>query len=457
MFRNFRFHIVIRLLLILVLGYVAVYVATQTHFWLVAFWIGLLVVILTIELIRYVERSNKDLYNFLLAIRQSDFSTIYPTFDNKGSSDRLKEAYTEILQVFHQLRSEKEFHHQYLQLVVEHIKVALLCYDEREEIILMNDGAKKLLSKPYLKNIQALLQIDNTLPNLIRQLEAGQRELLKVEINGVSLHLSIQATAFKMQQKHYKLISFQDIRNELEAQEVESWQKLIRVLTHEIMNSVIPIATLTSVINGMLVENDGQSRNLATLDEEDASDIRNSLQTIENRSKGLLNFVKAYSSLTRPIKPVFGEVSLKELFSRVHTLLKPTLDKKVINFEVNLPSLHLRLLADLELIEQVLINLLLNAADAVEGKPTPRIQLTANKTSDNTIVIQVKDNGTGIEEQILENIFVPFFSTKPKGSGIGLSLSRQIMLLHKGNITVQSNIEEGTTFTLLFPAEAGSS
>jgi nitrogen fixation/metabolism regulation signal transduction histidine kinase len=451
MFKNFRLHIIFRILLIVALGYAMVYILTETHFWLVSFWIGLAIVILISELIHYIERSHRDLENFLLAIRQSDFSSLFPSLRNKGKDDGLKQAYHEILKVFQNLRSEKEFGHQYLQTVVEHVKVALICYDEKEEVQLMNEAAYGLFGKPYIKNIKALELTDKHLLETIRNLAAGRKELVKVNIQNITLHLSIQATAFKLGQKSYKLVSFQDIGSELEAQEIESWQKLIRVLTHEIMNSVIPIATLSSVINEMLQEKAAQNPSPAHQEDEEEIDIRNSLQTIENRSKGLVSFVRAYSSLTQTAKPVMREVRMEELLTRVYTLLRPTIDKKGIQFTMLLLQEDLGLTADPELLDQVLINLILNAVDALEGKLNPLIELMAGVNASGQTVIQVKDNGAGIDEQVLQNIFVPFFTTKKKGSGIGLSLSKQIMLLHKGNITVQSAKGEGTTFRLLFP------
>lgn len=447
-YKHFRTNIVLRILLILSLGYAILYVATQTHFWLVAFWIALLVVILTLELISYVERSHKNLNNFLLSIRQSDFSTVYPTLPHKGSQESLKQAYHQILKVFQQLRSEKEFHHQYLQTVVEHVKVALICYDEAEEVQLMNQTAKQLLGKPYIKNLKALAQIDSTLLESIRRLQPGNKELVSLQVNGSAQNLSMQATSFKLKQKPYKLVSFQDIRSELETQEVESWQKLIRVLTHEIMNSVIPIATLTSVINEMLQdskESHEKQHNLAHLDEEDVMDIRTSLQTVESRSRGLISFIKAYSSLTQTVKPVYREVRVEELFTRVYTLLRPDIEKKQIQFTSVILQENLCMMADQELMEQVLINLVLNAIDAVEGKEHAAIELIARIDENKRALLQIKDNGTGMDEETLQHIFVPFFTTKKKGSGIGLSLSKQIVLLHKGNITIDSQVGKGST------------
>jgi two-component system, NtrC family, nitrogen regulation sensor histidine kinase NtrY len=452
---NFRLNIALRILLIIGLGCGAVYVATQTYFWLVSVWIALLALVLLIELIRYVERSDKDLLNFLLAIRQSDFASVYPVANTRNSQVRLRLAYQEILEVFKRLRSEKEFGHHYLQTVVEHVNVALICYDSSETIVLMNEAARQLTGKPFLRTVESIERLHPLLLRAVRKLRPGGRELVKVEINGRPLHLSVQSAVLRLQAQTYTLLSLQDIRHELEAQEVEAWQKLIRVLTHEIMNSVIPIATLSSVVNEMLTYDKGRESALDSLSEEDTADIRYSLQTIENRSKGLISFVKAYSSLTKTVEPVLAEVSVDSLFSRLHTLLNPGIAAKKIHLSYTVLPPQLRIRADAELLEQVLINLIMNAADAVaESTSAPRIELTARLATDGQAIIQVSDNGSGMTEEVRQQIFIPFYTTKKKGSGIGLSLSKQIMHAHKGTISVQSRPGEGSIFTLSFPPPA---
>ncbi len=283
--RNFRINIMIRIGLILGLGYAGMYIITQTHFWLVSGWIALAVVLMVSELIRYVERSDRELAHFLLSISQNDFSNTYPPH-RKGRENRLYEAFHQIMQVFGRLRDEKESNHQYLQTVVEHIRIALLCINEKGEVKLMNAAAKVLFRKPFLRHIGSLAYLDAHLPGRLLSMTSGEKVLLKLEIDHSLVSLSIQATRFKLHGEIYSLLSFQDIRHELEAQEVESWQKLIRVLTHEIMNSVIPISTLTAVVNDMLVDDHGQRIDLARLNEEDTADLHGSLKTIESRRKG---------------------------------------------------------------------------------------------------------------------------------------------------------------------------
>ncbi|MBC7920911.1 MAG: hypothetical protein H7Z75_07435 [Ferruginibacter sp.] len=440
-----------RVLLLLGLGYAALYVGTQTHFWLVGFWLGALAAVLTGELIRFVERSDRELGNFLLSVRQGDFSTSYANPHPSAADGRLRDAYQGLMRTFQQLRSERESNQHYLQTIIEHVQVALLCYDESETVALMNTAARHLFGKPYLGHLSGLRTVDPRLLEVVQGLETGKRALVKVEMNGKLFNLSVQATSFRRLDKRYKLLSFQDIRYELEAREVEAWQKLIRVLTHEIMNSAIPIATLTAVVDGMLEDAGGNPRDPATLSHEDVSDLRNSLKTIRHRSRGLVDFVKAYQSLTQPVTPSFQRVPVGELFARIGRLLQPGLNQKGIRLDTRPGPESLSVVADPDLVEQVLINLIGNAADALTGVNNPVVVLSARPGENGRCLIGVRDNGCGIRPEAMEHVFVPFYTTKPHGSGIGLSVSRQLVSLHQGTLSVDSVPGEGTVFTITLP------
>jgi nitrogen fixation/metabolism regulation signal transduction histidine kinase len=445
---SFRWQVVGRIVAILASGYAALYVATQTHFWLVSFWLVLLFAGLVTGLIRYVERSDRELANFLLSISQNDFSARYPP-GKPGRENRLHEAFRRLLLVFGKLREEREAHHQYLQTVVEHVSMGLLAVDETGEVRLMNQAAKNLFRKPFLHHVHHLAVLDPGLPDTLLDMAPGERRLRKLVIDGSLVQLSIQATRFKLHQRGYMLLSFHDIRYELEAQEVESWQKLIRVLTHEIMNSAIPISTLSSVVSDMLVDEKGQLVNLSGLDEENLADLQGSLRTIQSRSKGLVDFVQAYKSLTHTPKLRVSPVAVPDLFTQVNILCKGPLLARGIALHVRLPEEELILPADRALLEQVLLNLVGNAADALAGHPAGQITLSAGREEQRTWV-RVADNGAGMSPEVQEQIFIPFYTTKANGSGIGLSLSKQIMLLHGGKIRVQSVPGQGSIFTLVF-------
>ncbi len=442
-YKYFRWNVVVRIALILVLGYTAVYVLTQTHFWLVSFWLALALVITLVNLVKYVERSRRELAYFLLAIKQGDFTN---TYHYKKQSD-LNYAFHEINTVMKELRNEKASNLLYLQTVVEHVRVAVLCFDADYKVQLVNKAARELFQRPHLTSVNSLSIVSPQVVEKIQSMESGERELIKVQIGGHLNNLSVLVTTFKLQGETFKLVSFQDIKNELEEKELDSWQKLIRVLTHEIKNSVIPISTLSDVILQMIKDGD-ETPDLSKLDEESVEDLIGGLETIETRSKGLANFVKTYDQLTKLPQPEFQVVNVAKMIERVQNLFKPDLEHRKIRMHVFSPE-KLEVQADPDLIDQILINLVKNAMEALEGQQNPIIRITAAE-GENGVTLQIRDNGPGIPDEILENIFVPFYTTKESGSGIGLSLSRQIMRLHRGNLTVQSEVGEGTSFVLRF-------
>ena len=444
---SYRINIIIRISLILAFGFASIIIITQTHFWLVSVWIALAIILLILELFNYLQKSRKALKEFLTSINQEDFSHLYLADE---SDKEITRGYRSILEKFRYLRIQKESHYQYLIRIIEHVDTALICLDQKGNIHLINRSAKDLLKIPAIRDLKPLIKIDNNLVKVISDIRSGQRELIKTIRNGKLLNLSIRATEFSIENEKFKLISFQDIKTELEEKEVDSWHKLVRVLTHEIMNSTIPITNLISFAQNFLVNDNNRPKQIPGLKKDDINDLVESLKTAESRSKGLVNFVKTTKSLTQIPKPSFREFPVENLFDRVHNLMQTRLTTTNVDFKIFLLQPGLTIKADFELTEQVLINLVMNAIEAVENSEEPSIQLSAEKINSGQVRIQVKDNGPGIDEENLEQIFVPFFTTKEKGSGIGLSLSRQIMRLHKGRIDVETGINTGTTFTLEF-------
>jgi two-component system nitrogen regulation sensor histidine kinase NtrY len=444
---SYRIMVILRILLILFFGFAGVVIATLTPYWLISAWLGLFVILLAVELIRYHERSKKVLREFLHSIEQDDFSSI-SIADEKDAD--LQSAYQKILDKFRFLRIEKETHYHYLQRVIEHVDTALICFDTDEQIQLVNRAAKELLGLQRISDLMALEKIDNNLVWRIRKLKTGQREMIRVIRDGRILNLSIRGTEFKLKQKKYKIVSLHDIKPELDEQEVDSWQKLVRVLTHEIMNSTIPITNLVGFAREFLVDEEGHPKKIPGLKEEEIKDLVESLTTAESRSQGLVNFVQTTKSLTKIPEPSLSEISIDKLFSRLKELFKHEMEQKKIECKLYQEKPDMVFHTDVELIEQVLINLIRNAIDALKDTKNPVIEINAHKNHSGSLAISIKDNGQGIDKESLENIFVPFFSTKKEGSGIGLSLSRQIMHKHKGRIDVESEPGKGSCFTLEF-------
>jgi signal transduction histidine kinase len=286
------------------------------------------------------------------------------------------------------------------------------------------------------------------LTDKLRELSPGANELVKLQQGDDLLQLSIYATGFVLRKQQLMLVAMQNIQYELEEEEMKSWQNLIRVLTHEIMNSITPIASLASTAYGLLKDN--QECEVPETMNEVVVDVREAVNTIEKRSKGLLTFIENYRKLTRIPIPDFKIVPIKDLFDRVEQLMQDQIELKSINFSTKIDPETLTITADAGLIEQVLINLCKNAVEAVDGISRPKMKLKAETDGRGNPVIKVADNGRGITAEVAEKIFIPFFTTKQQGSGIGLSLSRQIMRQHKGTLRVSSTPNEKTVFKLRF-------
>ena len=447
-FLIFRTKVVLRILAVIALGSAAFYVGVYTPFSLMVFWLTLFAIIVLVDLIRYVERTNRDLGNFLLAIKQNDFSNVYP--EHNRQSRELFHAFNVITREFTKIRSEKESNFHFFKTLVEYSGVPLLSYDLRDERIqLMNESAKELFKIPYTTRLESIGRASEPLLTKIRELGNDERILVKAEMDEELFHLSVLSKIIILQERRYKVLAFHNINTELDQQEIESWQKLIRVLTHEIKNSVIPISTLTEVANQMLENNDGSERPIHDLDDEEESDLRMSLFTIGKRSKSLVKFVNSYGDLAKVPKPRLEEADLTELVSQILELEAADIKKARIKLIKSLPKRKLMRRIDPGMIEQVLINLIKNAIEALEGTEEAALQVWLDEMSDHAS-IRIIDNGPGMDKELLDNIFVPFYTTKESGSGIGLPLSRQIMRAHKGNIKVQSAPGEGTTFELRF-------
>jgi nitrogen fixation/metabolism regulation signal transduction histidine kinase len=407
-----------------------------------------MIVLLIIDLFRFIDRSNRDFINLLAALKQQDFTTSYGRKYSERSFRDLESSFKEILDQYRGAKIDQATQYQYLQTVIEHINIALICFNESGRVYLFNRAATVLFQKATVENLDPLKSIHPKLYELMVNMRAGQREVIKINLEGELLQLSVNVTEFRVRKEKLKLVSLQNIRHELEQQELDSWQKLIRVLTHEIMNSVTPVSSLSSAINEMLTDEDGQRRTLESIAGEDLEDMYSSLETIEERSKGLINFVTDYKNLTRLPKPVFEDIPVESLLNHIYRLFRQEMINEDIDYKVQVPALEMSICADAKMIQQVLINLIKNAMDAVGGRKDKSIILSADSRNDK-INLHVKDNGRGIVAEDIEKVFIPFYTTKKKGSGIGLSLSKQIMRLHKGSIHFKSD-PSGTTFTIEF-------
>jgi two-component system nitrogen regulation sensor histidine kinase NtrY len=399
------------------------------------------------QLVKAVERSNENLSSFLDAIRFDDLSSSFKTDSQDPSVQRLHRELNEALVKLRVSRKEKDSEYQFFKNIVQHVGIGILTFKRDGTIQIINTAARRLLKVNRAETVEDLREVDDTLVDSILKLKTGGRELLRLRTGDETVQLSIFAIELTLRGDEVKLISMSNIQRELEEKEMEAWQNLVRVLTHEIMNSVTPISSLAGVVEEEL---DRKIRYEQDIKNEELGDMHLSLQTISRRSEGLIRFVKEFRNLTHIPKPRLAEVPVKPLLEEMAMLHKKELADHGVIVSCSVEPENLFILADKTMIEQVLINLIKNAIQAFDDQPDKRIDLTARSNEKGRAVISVKDNGFGIDNEALEKIFIPFFSTKKTGSGIGLSLSKQIMLQHEGRITVKSKLGEGTEFILRF-------
>lgn len=391
----------------------------------------------TYAIYRYILHSARAMAQFIWSVRYSEFlSSPAPC---AASSQKLPDVLlTEMQDALEHYRSNlqlKESRLQYFQALANHIDMAILVYTPNGQMEWMNDAAKRLIRRESPHTIDELKEFHPELPAKLHALKAGDLSVWQVRQEDETVQLALSGMEFVIQGRKLLVAGMKNIHSALDSRETEAWQKLIRVLTHEIMNSITPIISLSELLGKHAESLEG--------DEETKAEIRQMVQTISRRGNGLVRFMNSYREVAHLPQPLLKLVDAGELLSGVMRLMR----NEKNDLRLSLPAAPLRLVADKEQIEQVLINLIKNAR---ENEAT-LITLSAGITAGNHLFLRVADNGTGIEPEVQERIFIPFFTTKPTGSGIGLTISRQIMHRHHGSIAVQSEEGEGSMFTLLFP------
>jgi len=454
MMKNFRIAVIWRISMLSISIGIWFLLLFRTEYYVSLSILSIIIVAQVYGLIQYVEKTNRQLSRFLNSIRYSDFSRSFRNRGFGGSFEELNEAFSRVIEEFKKERAEKQENYRYLQTVVQHIGIGLISFNQEGEVELINTAAKHLFDIPTLRTIQSLKKISEPLYNAVTHLEGGNRTLVKVTLASETLQLSISATAFQMHNDLYKLVSFQNIHSELEEKEMEAWQNLTQVLAHEIMNSITPIASLSDTVHMVLKDKAIRRNGQYNINEEPLGDVKEALETINNRSHGLMRFVNSYRDFTQIPEPDFEMFPVIKLLQRVKNLNKGEAETQNVSIEVSADPETLEVTADPHLIEQLLINLTKNAFRALENGEEGKVQLMGKMEEDGRTIIEVCDNGPGIKDENLQKIFIPFYSTSQPttrgGSGIGLSLSRQIMRKHHGTLTVKSDSETGTVFTLRF-------
>jgi nitrogen fixation/metabolism regulation signal transduction histidine kinase len=401
------------------------------------------------QLVAHLERSNQNIASFLDSIKFDDLSYSFKTESDDPAVKRLHLELNEAMLKLRSSRREKDSEYLFFKNIVMHVGIGLLVFKEDGKIEIFNSAARKLLKVNKADNIQDLKEVSETLVNVFTKLKTGGRELTRLKIGEEIVQLSIYAIELTLRGENVKLVSLQNIQNELEEKEMEAWQNLVRVLTHEIMNSVTPISSLAGIVEEEL-KPFTQEEGGAQLSKDQLSDIHLSLQTISKRSEGLIQFVKEFRSLTSIPKPKPVQIDVRTLLEELSMLHRKEITDKLIQLKISVYPEDLTVSADKNMIEQVVINLLKNAIQSFDETEDRQIEMRAFLNEKSRPVIAIKDNGTGIDPEALEKIFIPFFTTKKTGSGIGLSLSRQIMRQHQGTLTVKTTVGKGTEFIMRF-------
>lgn len=382
-----------------------------------------------------------QLLEFSEAVKYKDFTRRFVVKNTKTTEGQLFQAFNQINEVYKHISIDQALQHQYLNKVINMLDTAILFYHaDSGKVIWLNDAFKELFQVPHLGNISGMKKKHPELYEKTMQLKVGKHQMDTAHSHKGKIKLLLQSSGFETQEGNFRIIVYQNINEAIDETETKAWHKLLRVLTHEIMNSIGPISSLAETLHQRLED---------WTDEEDLEELKLGIYTIKRRSEGLLQFAKSYRMINRVDQPQFGDIQVLQLFESIYQLLEPTLLQKNIDLDIIIKNTRLQIQADINLLEQVIINLLLNAIEAVKDQPEPYISLTAIELKD-SVQIKIQDNGVGMSAELQEQIFTPFFTTKKTGTGVGLTLSKQIMLMHHGNLSVDSVEGEGSTFTLQF-------
>ena len=447
--KNLYFNIVIRVFFIVLLACLLSYFIVIDKSFRFSIICVLLITILTLNLISYLNRTNKKIRFFFDSVRNDDSNLFFPFEITNTSLSDLYQSMNRVNNQIQQLKIENRQQEQYFRTLLEHLAAGIITYNDKGFILHANSSAKKLLSLEVLTHLTQIERKDKKLYQAINSIKPYERRLVAISSEDGEIQLSLKATSFKTNENELVILSIQDIKNELDEKEVESWMKLIRVLMHEIMNSITPITSLSESLSNIYT-NRGQPVLPEEVNDKTIATTLQGLNVIKEQGKGLMSFVESYRKLTRVPEPEKKLFKAADLMTRVQVLYSSLDKSSLVNLSVSLKNPDLEFFADQNLISQVLINLVKNALEANENNKNGKIKIVANEGINNHHDICVIDNGPGISEENIDEIFVPFFTTRPNGSGIGLSLSKQIMRVHGGNLKVKSVPDKETVFCLSF-------
>lgn len=446
-FKRFTFIITVLVILMGISMFLFFWSLEVEHLKFSVYGFAFIALLLLFVIIKTVRRNNYWINRFLENYVVNEGSPKYSAPFKGSSFQAIEKSLNRISKLYGEVKTEKEAEHLFLQHLIDEINVGVLVYDDSGRITLKNKSFTHIFNVKASNNIDALKFENGEVCDLLKESVGKNPTVIRLMINQERLILSVSVSRFLMHDKIFNLALFQNVTNEISQEEVESWQKLIKILRHEIINSLTPIATLSST----LIDNFDEVDYKKTFEGENYKTIETNykgLKAIEKRSEGLMEFIKAYKELSSNLKPDLKEVNVSTLLNQLKELVSPEFEKMNIKLYINMKGSSHFLFIDEKQIMQVLLNLVKNGVEAIEKIENAQIGINYN-SSPKENCIEIIDNGSGISLEEQEKIFIPFYSTKKNGSGIGLSLSKQIMYLHKGDIKVYSRSGK-TVFRLLF-------
>ncbi len=448
----FRFFVVALILRLVVVGAamtLVIWLLLKPGYHSATLLSSIVLVLLVTELWRYVSRTNREVARFLDAVRFADYSQRFD-FEKAGSGfASLGRTFTAIIEEMRGRRTGQESEMRHLKALIEHIPVPLMTVHADNAITLQNNAARRLFGATHVTRVNDLSQFGPGFARAVDEAIPGDRELVTFTVEGAEYQLTLAATEIIIDGNRERLISLQDIQSEIDATQAEAWQDLVRVLTHEIMNSITPVTSLAQTASE-LVDDVVRDAGPESPHAEELEDVQNAVATVARRSDSLLQFIEGYRQISRLAPPEKKRVPLVDLFDTVTSLAKAEWDDPRAALSSAVEPSGLYVYADRDLLEPVLLNLLRNAWQATKGTEKPAIELRGRLNRRGNTVIEVEDNGHGVPNEIATKIFVPFFTTREGGSGVGLALARQVMIAHGGFIRLGQKNGSGTTFTLTF-------
>jgi two-component system, NtrC family, nitrogen regulation sensor histidine kinase NtrY len=440
-FKSFGFAIAIRVLILLATCYLIGFIGFRINYIHTIIFLYIALILEIIWMINYFNKTNRMLDRFFVSVFESANSTKFDTLPGNESYKKLTEKLEKLAQLINATRIRKEHEYYYLQYVVEHLNTGILSVLSTGKIDLINHTGLKILGLERAAHIDDLKTAGKNFNDVIRNIRVGEQQITQAIVHGEMIELSVRASEFKLFEQQVKLISFHDIYRALDQKELDAWQKVIRVMAHEIMSSVSPIKSLSEHLNKLLKENSLESAQVF-------EDVKEGLGIINQRSEGLMHYVSGYRQLSDTPRPNPARLSISHLVNEIVTLCKAEFDFEPV-FEKNDLNEKISIMADERLLVQAALNILRNCSQAVEAIEDPMVKI-ATLINGNKVRIQFIDNGHGIDPEDIDNVFIPFFTTKPKGSGIGLTISRQLVNIQGGQLEIFSTKETGTTVTMIF-------